>query len=294
MRLHNTFPAALRDRSRPAKALLTLAVFALMGLATRTGQATPSTAFWTPATAYLQPFAVPHITYDTYFGDKGSYAIDAGLTMGLLPWKVFQLEVGFDFLFPNTVKTAIQFNAKLGIPEGAFGKWMPGITTGVYGIGLTKGVSDQDIWHAEIGKTFMVGEQSLGTIAAGAYYGLGDDATWAGSDGTVRRVGFIGSYTSPDIPINRPGLNKINFVGDVQTGKNGVGGGGVAMGLYFTPAIALLTGPVFFFDRDKQPGKSPMLWSLQLDVDIDFRRPTPPPPDAPATPPPPPAPAPDA
>ncbi len=263
---------------RRAGTSIVCAVFLMAMAAERSAMATPSTALWTPATAYIQPFAVPHITYDTYFGNKGAYGIDTGLTMGLLPWKQFQLEVGFDFLFPGPVKNAIQFNAKLGIPEGAFGdgtfgRWFPGITTGVYGIGIKKGVSDFDVWHAEIGKTFLVGEQSLGTIAAGAYYGLGSKADWAGSDGTIRRVGFIGSYTSPDIPINRPGLNKINFVGDVQTGRNIIGGGGVALGLYFTPAIDVLTGPIFFFDRDLQPGKSLMLWTVQVDIDIDFRRP---------------------
>ena len=257
------------------KAVVNLVVISVLGCCARAAWATPSTVFWTPATAYLQPFPVPHITFDTYFGDKGAYGIDTGLTMGLLPLEKFQMEVGFDFLYPNKTKAAIQLNAKLGIPEGAFGIWFPGITTGVLGIGFVKGVSDYDAWHAEVGKTFIINGHSIGTLAAGAYYGLGDKATWAGSDGTVRRAGFIGSYTSPDIMINRPGLNKINFMGDVQTGKNAVGGGGVAIGLFFTPAIDILTGPVFFFDRDKQPGRSLMLWSVQLDVDIDFRKPTP-------------------
>jgi hypothetical protein len=45
---------------------------------------TPSTTFWTPATTYVQPFLVPHITYDTYFREKAAYPIDTGLTIGVL------------------------------------------------------------------------------------------------------------------------------------------------------------------------------------------------------------------
>ncbi|MBM4396646.1 MAG: hypothetical protein FJ087_13280 [Deltaproteobacteria bacterium] len=251
-------------------------VAAAAPLAPRAARATPSTAFWTPATAYLQPFAVPHVTYDTYFGEDGAYGIDTGLTMGLIPLDVFQLEFGLDFFYPNDTKAAVQINGKLGIPDGAFGRWSPGITTGVWGIGFEEGVSDYHVWHAEVGKSFVINGIPLGTLAAGAYWGLGSDAVWAGSDGTVRRVGFIGSYTSPDIPIGLTGLEKISFVGDVQTGRNAVGGGGAGIGVFFTPIVSVLTGPVFFFDRDKQPGGSLFLWSVQLDVDLDFRsRPAP-------------------
>jgi len=56
--------------------------------------ATPSTVFWTPATTYLQPFALPHVTYDTCFGTVGAYGIDTGLTLGILPFDAFQAEVG--------------------------------------------------------------------------------------------------------------------------------------------------------------------------------------------------------
>ena len=53
------------------KALKALALGTLLAAAP-TAQATPSTTYWTPATTYVQPYLVPHITYDTYFGETGN------------------------------------------------------------------------------------------------------------------------------------------------------------------------------------------------------------------------------
>lgn len=241
-----------------------------------TAAATPSTTLWTPATTYVQPFAVPHITYDTYFNDKGGYPIDTGLEIGILPFEKLQAEVGFDAFLPYKGFFAdpagpFLLNAKIGIPDGAFGSWFPGISAGVFGIGLTKGTAFH-ILHGEVSKT-----SPIGTLVAGGYYGAGKEALWAGSDGTVRRAGGMGAYVTPDLVLNLQGLNKVNFFADVMSGKNVFGGGGVGVGVYFTPAIDILTGPVLFFDKDLQPPVPPggegsrMMWTVQLDVDIDLK-----------------------
>jgi hypothetical protein len=255
-----------------------------------TAAATPSTTLWTPATTYVQPFAVPHITYDTYFNDKGGYPVDVGLEVGILPLEKLQAEIGFDAFMPFKGFFAdpagpFLLNAKLGIPNEAFGKWVPGISAGVFGVGLTKGTAFH-ILHGEVSETLPVG-----TLVAGGYYGAGKEALWTGSDGTVRRAGGMGAYVTPDIVLNLQGLNKINFFADVMSGKNVFGGGGVGMGIYFTPAIDILTGPIFFFDKALQPPYPPggegsaMMWTVQLDVDIDFKSaPPPPPPPPPAAP----------
>jgi hypothetical protein len=258
-------------------------------------QATPSTTFYTPATTYVQPFLVPHITYDTYFNGKGAYPIDTGLTMGILPFEKLQAEVGIDAMWPYKgfymePSGPLFLNAKLGLPENAFGAWFPGISAGVQGVGFTKGTAFHML-HGEISKTIPVG-----TLVAGGYYGAGgDDALWTSSDGAVHRAGVMGAFVTPDIVLDLTGLKKINFFADVMTGKNAFGGGGPGIGLYFTPAIDVLTGPVFFFDKALQPPVPPggegssMMWTVQLDVDIDFApapaTPTPTPPTPPAAPP---------
>ena len=87
-----------------------------------TASATPSTTYWTPATSDIQPFNVWHIGVDNYFrlyqsstdtnnlapsntnapARLDGFPTDVGLTVGVLPFEKFQMEVGIDGLFPAT------------------------------------------------------------------------------------------------------------------------------------------------------------------------------------------------
>ncbi len=255
------------------KALQLLALGAILASATA-AHATSSTTFWTPATTYVQPFAVPHITYDTYVSETSALQNDYGLTLGVLPFEKLQAEVGIDSFLPGLAKSNFYLNGKLAVPEGAFGAYFPGISAGIYGVGLKSDVSDFNILHAEIGKTFPL----IGNLVVGGYYGL-NDKLMISSTGEKNQAGFMAAWTSPDLVINAPGLNKIVFLADVQTGKNAFGAVGGGIGLYFTPAIDILTGPVFFFDSGattQLPGpgisanKPDWLWTVQLDIDFDL------------------------
>jgi hypothetical protein len=270
-----------------------LAALAL-ALSAQSALATPSTLFWTPATTYVQPYLVPHITYDTYFNDKANYPMDLGLTMGILPFEKVQAEVGFDLFLPywnsgfgpgtsffGSPAGALQLNAKVALPEGAFGEWFPGISAGIYGVGVNQ-ATQFDVLHGEVGKTF-----SFGALTVGGYYGAGgSNLYWSDINGVVlTRGGFIGSYLSPDIVLDLKGLNKINFFADIQTGNNVYSAVGGGIGIYFTPSIDILTGPVFFLNKYSQVGLSTMMWSVQLYVYIDFGpAPKPPEPAKPAEP----------
>jgi hypothetical protein len=71
------------------------------------------------------------------------------------------------------------------------------------------------------------------------------------------------------------GLYKINFCADIMTGNSAFAAAGGGIGVYFTPSIDILTGPVFFLNKYAQPGQSTMMWSVQLDVDFDLGAKTP-------------------
>jgi hypothetical protein len=254
------------------KKALKAAALALVLTAASAAQATPSTDYWTPATTYVQPYLVPHLTYDTYFGETGAYPIDTGITVGVLPWEKLQGEVGFDLLYgPGAVptKNAFLLNAKLVVPEGAYGEMFPGLSLGVQNIGFEKDVNDLFLVHATVAKTF-----GIGNIALGAYYGVNDKLLLS-STGAKNQAGGMVAYTSPDIVIDLPGLNKIVVLADAMSGKNAFGAVGGGLAFYFTPAIDVITGPVFFLDKGMQPGGSSMLWTMQLDVDFDLRKPAP-------------------
>ena len=236
---------------------------ALAALATASSAwATASTVFWTPATTYVQPFLVPHLTYDTYFAERGAYPVLTGLTIGISPVEKLQAEIGFDLQYPSLGSTALLFNGKVGIPDGAFGAWQPGISGGIMAAGV-RTATRFNMLHAEVSKGLPIG-----TLAVGGYYGLEEDL-WVDDTGDEDRVGLIASYVTPDWNLNVTGLTKVNAFADVQTGDNAFGAWGAGVGFFFTPAIALLTGPVFFLNERLQPGGSSMMWSVQVDVDVD-------------------------
>jgi hypothetical protein len=251
------------------QALKAAAAAAVLATAT-VASATPSTTYWSPATTYVQPYLVPHLTYDTYFGEPGAYPIDTGITIGVLPWEKLQGEVGFDLFYPGKTKNGLLLNAKLVIPEGALGTLAPGFSFGVQNVGFEKDVNDLSLIHATVAKTFPV----IGNLGVGAFYGVNSKLMLT-STGAKARTGAMVAWTSPDINVKVTGLDKIVVVADAMTGKSAFGAAGAGLTFYFTPAIDVITGPVFFLEKGLQPGGASMLWTVQLDVDFDLRAPPP-------------------
>src|SRR6266850_971300 len=230
--------------------------------------ATPSTTFWAPSTPFVQPLGVLHVTYDTYFGSKTAYPIDVGLTMGVLPWKGFQSEIGFDLFYPSiagsgAIDVPLVLNAKVGAPEDTYFKGQPGWSVGVFGVGFKKHFNDQNVLHAMIGKTLP----HAGAASIGGYYALNENL-FRSADGKEGRSGFMAGWLSPSIDV--PRIDRIVLAWDIQTGRNVLGATGGGAYLYFTPAVDLLLGPVFFFEDELQPAGSKSLWTVQLDVDLDL------------------------
>jgi hypothetical protein len=231
--------------------------------------ATPSTTYWAPSTASCQGWRLPHVTYDTYFGKGPSagsqgapnYPIDTGLTLGFLPSTKIQGEVGFDLLLPT--QDPFLLNAKLCMTEGSLFRGSPGISFGIYNVGFKKDVTDYNVLHLMFQKAIPGG----GYVAAGLYHGLNENL-FRSSEGKVVRTGAIVGFFSPDITVGMKGLKKINIAADAQTGKNVLGAWGIGAYFYFSDRVDLLTGPVFFFDKDLQPGGKKFMWTAQVDIDI--------------------------
>jgi hypothetical protein len=258
---------------RRVKASTVAAAALLLVLAPAPAQATPTTTFWAPSTASCQARGVPHVTYDTYFwkgpgaGGAGApnYPIDTGLTIGVLPSDKLQGEVGFDLLLPS--QDPIYLNAKLCTPESSLFRGSPGISFGIYNVGFEEDVTDYNVLHLMFQKALPTG----GYVSAGLYHGF-NRTLFTNSDGDVVQTGAMIGVGSPDIPIGLRGLKKITLAADVQTGKNVLGAWGFGTYVYFADTVSLLVGPVFFLDKDLQPGGSKYMWTAQLDVDIPLGR----------------------
>lgn len=247
------------------KVLKAVAAVAVLAIA-QGASATPSTVVWTPATTYTQPYLVPHLTYDSYVAEKGILANTYGLTVGVIPSDKLQGEIGFDVFYPGITADFAQVNARLTLAENLAGPWQPAVSVGIMNVGFEKDVSDYDLLHATLSKT-----TPFGTLAVGGYYGAGSEVLWTGTDG-VARGGFMASYVSPEIQVGLPGLQKIALAADVSTGKNWFGAVGAGAAIYFTPAVALITGPVFFLDKDlyKATTGTDFMWTAQVDVDVEL------------------------
>lgn len=246
-----------------------LLAFAIVTVAALSAaRATPSTTFWAPSTPYVQPFGVLHLTFDTYFGTSALYPVDVGLTVGVLPWKGLQAEIGFDLFYPTVasdvpVDLPLVLHGKIGAPEDIYFTGQPAWSAGIFGVGFEEDVNDQNVLYAMIGKTLPY----VGLPQIGIYYALNADL-FRSAEGEEARVGLLAGWFSPAIDV--PLIDKIVLAWDIQTGANVLGATGGGIYFYLTPAIDLLTGPVFFFEKRLQPGMSSWLWTLQLDVDVDL------------------------
>jgi hypothetical protein len=259
------------------KKLLGAVAVAAMLAAAGTASATPSTVVWTPATTYTQPFLVPHLSYDTYFGERSGVPTDLGLTMGVIPPNAFvEGELGVDAFYPilpdvngaTPTKNAFQFNGKLSLKEGALGAWAPGLSVGIMNVGLEEDYNDYNIVHATLGKTLG----AFGTVGVGGY--MGNDKLLVDENGESDEVGFMASYASPKVKVGLPGLKDVAFGVDFASGKSFFGAVGGAIALYFNDNVSLLTGPVWYLAEDTITDSfygNDFVWTAQLDVDIPFK-----------------------
>lgn len=221
--------------------------------------ATPSTTFYTPCTTYIQPFKVPHITYDSYFNDNTDFPTDVGLTIGLVPWDKFQAEAGIDLFYPSDYP--LFFNARIGFPDDALFTNSPGINLGIWGVGTKEDVTDFNILELNVGKSI----QNFGSVAVGVYKGLNPDLL-EDENGDDHSLGWMVSYYRTLDPLT----DRIAVSADYMSGENVFSGGGVGLYFWFTKSIDLILGWVWFENHALNPEDG--LFTLQLDVDLDFER----------------------
>lgn len=246
-------------------ALLVLTAFAF---AARQAPATPSTTYWTPMTMDLQSYGVLHVGLDNYFtvlrkasNGAGAFPTDAGLTLGVLPFEKVQMEIGADWLEPSD--DPFYFNAKIGTPENSLFDGSPTLAIGIFNVGTKKGVTNQNIGYAVVGKTLpWVG----GRLAAGPY--VGNRNALVDGDGAAANAGFMVAYDYGFLPVKDKAGNEFNrlvLAADYASGKNAIGGGGVGLYYYFSKDVSLLTGPVWY-NAETINGK--WKWTTQLDINL--------------------------
>ncbi|MBI5868401.1 MAG: hypothetical protein HZB43_08960 [candidate division Zixibacteria bacterium] len=177
---------------------------------TETANATASTHVWGPSTD-VQAFNVWHITCDLYLpvynDDAGSglpTITNVGLTVGVLPFKKLNMELGFDHKtgLGAVDRYPLYGNAKIGIPESALGRVSPAVAAGVFDVGTNGNQTDFNIIYGKIAKTFSLRDWSLGRFSLG--YFIGNERLLIDQEGKKDNSGLLAAWerTVPELSDN--------------------------------------------------------------------------------------------
>ncbi len=238
------------------------AVAILMGCLSGWAGATPSTTYWTPSVSDVQAYGVWHLGIDNYFtlnkkvssGQQGAFPTDAGITVGALPYKRLNLELGVDLLHP--ADHFLYFNAKLGTPEGSLFSGSPALNVGIFNVGTKKDVTNFNIVQFIAGKTLP---PNMGRLHVGYY--VGNSKLLRSSLGEKENAGYMVGYDKWMVK------DRLMLAADYASGKNAIGGGGVGLYVFFTKDVSVLVGPVWFNDKGINGAWK---WTTQLDVNFSF------------------------
>ena len=235
------------------------AVVIALTLISGVAHATPSTQIWIPSPD-IQPYKKVHFGLDTYIKTASQDGVteptvtNLGLTVGVLPFEKFQMEIGLDYRdVGGNHDYPMLFNAKIGAPEDALFKYSPAIAIGGYDFGAKKDVTDYNIVYALIAKT--IGK--LGRLSAGYY--TGNDKLLLDIDGNKNNDGVLLSWDRTISEIS----DKLWLAVDYQGGKNGYG----ALSAAFAWKFASNVGVIFGYDIYNESFYKPTA-TIQLDIDF--------------------------
>lgn len=221
--------------------------------------ATPSTHIWIPSSD-IQPYKTVHFGADTYIKTAGQDGVteptvtNLGLTVGVLPWEKFQMEIGLDYRDIGGNHTyPMLFNAKIGTPEDALFKYSPAIAIGGYDFGTKKDFSDYNIVYAIAAKTIG----NLGRLSAGYY--TGNDKLLLDVNGNKDNHGVLLAWDRTISEIS----DKLWLAVDYQGGKNSYGALSAAFAWKFAPNVSVIFGYDIFNERSYKPTAT-----IQLDIDF--------------------------
>jgi hypothetical protein len=246
----------------------TLKLFLLLAFAFLAGQsellATASTHIWAPSTD-VQPFLKWHLTSDFYaaarndsLGNRPAPVTNLGLTVGILPYDKYQMEIGFDQKagLGSLDNEPLYLNAKFGIPENSFGDMFPALAAGVFDVGTSAGKTDFNVLYGKLAKTFTAGDLSLGRFSLGYY--RGNSSLLTGPEGSDNK-GLLLAWERTISEVSDRLWVCVEYMG----GKSAYGSLNLGFSWKFADNVAVLFGYDIYNNRD-------LADTLTVQTDIDF------------------------
>jgi hypothetical protein len=226
--------------------------------------ATATTHIWAPSTD-IQSYKKWHLTTDYYVpvesnssGARPDTITNFGLTVGVLPLEKLNAEAGFDHKsgYGELDDYPWYFNAKIGIPENAYGKFFPALAVGIYDVGTKENKTASNVVYAKLAKTFSAGGISLGRVSLGGFQGDGDILVY-GDKKDNKGLLFAWERSVPEIS------DKLWLCLEYQGTRSSYGSWNAGFSWKFADNVAGLFGYDFYNDRDLAD-----TYTIQIDVDF--------------------------
>ena len=197
--------------------------------------ATPSTQIWMPSTD-IQGYLNPHFGWDVYLTNTGNGTVsNGGVTMGVLPFKKVGMEVGIDYRdISGDHQYPVYFNAKVGLPEDAFFKYMPALAIGGFDFGLKDSSTNYNVTYGLLARTFPI----IGRLSVGGYTALSPDILWMSSDGKLNKSGALVSLDRTMTEIS----SKLWIGLDYMSGNNAYGAFSFGASWNWSPTVSTILG----------------------------------------------------
>jgi len=246
-------------------ALLLLTALSAICLLSQSAQATGTTHIWAPSTD-IQPFKLWHITSDLYFpvspdpsGSRLPTVTNVGLTVGILPFKNLNAEIGFDHKsgFGGIDSYPLYGNAKIGIPENAFGGIFPACAVGIFDVGTKADMTDFNVIYGKLAKTIAINKFSLGRFSAG--YFSGSKKLLLNESGGKDNNGLLMAWERTMTELS----DKLWICAEYMGTKSVYGSFNVGAAWKFAPNVSIIGG----YDIFNNPSLVDMA-TLQVDIDI--------------------------
>ncbi len=229
--------------------------------------ATPTTHIWAPSTD-VQGYGIMHVTGDFYFaserdsqGNRPDTVTNTGLTAGILPFEKLNMEMGFDHKsgLGDLDDYPMYFNAKMGIPERAFGDYFPALAVGIYDLGTKADKTDFNVWYAKAAKTFSLGDFSLGRFSAG--YFNGNNELLLDGAGRQDDDGGFGAWERTLTEIS----DRLWVCAEYMGTESSYGGASYGLAWKFTDTVSAILGYTRYNNRSLADTVT-----LQFDIDFDL------------------------
>lgn len=243
--------------------------------------ATPTTYIWTPSTD-IQPYGKVHLGADFYFPLKRHDRFGTplhvmqvyGPTVSLLsdnprenllgriwfPLGQIMAETGFDYkqgYGPALDAHPWYFHGKLGVRENAWFRNMPALAAGVYDVGISRGLTDNNLWYVRAAKTFSASGLSLGRFSAG--YFSGNDRLLLDRSGIRDNTGWMLAWDRSITEIS----DRLWVAVDYQGTQSGYGALNFGFSWLFVPGVSAILG----YDRFNNSNIQNIV-TLQIDIDL--------------------------